>query len=155
MIESAGIICYRYNKKTLELELFIVHSTGNFPYWSFPKGQIEENEIPITAAIREFKEETGYDYNYSSKYPIPFISLGKVQQRKDKIVHGFAYSNPNIPARKCKSNMCEYPVGSGQLIYELDQFRWVNYNKTCCMINPAQLPLLYELKRILDMGTDV
>lgn len=155
MIQSAGIICYRYNKKTLELELFLVHSTGNFTYWSFPKGQLEDKETPIITAIREFKEETGYEFDYSIKRSQPFIFLGKVQQRKDKIVHGYAYHNPNIPANKCQSNMCEFPVGSGQLIYELDKFKWVNYNKACCMINPAQLPLLYELKRILDMGTDV
>jgi len=38
----------------------ICHSTGN-KHWDFPKGIAEEGEPHFAAAIRELKEETGYE----------------------------------------------------------------------------------------------
>ena len=52
------------------LELFLVHPGGPFwknkdiGSWSIPKGEIEENEDHLKAAIRETEEETGISINY-------------------------------------------------------------------------------------------
>jgi bis(5'-nucleosidyl)-tetraphosphatase len=32
-----------------------------FKYWDFPKGELESGEAPLTAALREAREETGLD----------------------------------------------------------------------------------------------
>ena len=52
---SSGGIVYKKTNKRFEI-LFILD-----PYdkWTFPKGQIEENETKIGAAAREVSEETG------------------------------------------------------------------------------------------------
>jgi predicted NUDIX family NTP pyrophosphohydrolase len=61
--KSAGILLYRF--KDLNLEIFLVHPGGPFwakkdsGAWSIPKGEFNDNEAPLEAAIREFKEETG------------------------------------------------------------------------------------------------
>ncbi len=54
---------YRIYKNALEV--FFVHPGGPFwknkdeKAWSIPKGEFDENENPLQAAIREFFEETG------------------------------------------------------------------------------------------------
>ena len=72
---SAGGIIYRENNDTVELLILKDHK-GN---WTFPKGLIEKNELPVQTAIREIKEEVGIDsikyiedisevkYNYTFK----------------------------------------------------------------------------------------
>ena len=35
-----------------------------FRYWDFPKGMMEPGETPMQAALREVKEETGFDISF-------------------------------------------------------------------------------------------
>jgi 8-oxo-dGTP pyrophosphatase MutT (NUDIX family) len=59
---SAGILPFRPRREGPEL--FLVHPGGPFwknkdeGAWSIPKGEIDPNEDPLTAARREFREET-------------------------------------------------------------------------------------------------
>ena len=60
---SAGLLMF---SETINgLKVFLVHPGGPFfsnkddGYWGIPKGLIEENEELLTAAKREFEEETG------------------------------------------------------------------------------------------------
>src|SRR6478752_4964155 len=61
---SAGILLYRIRDGAVEV--FLVHPGG--PYWarkddgawSIPKGEVQPGEDPLTAAKREFEEETGF-----------------------------------------------------------------------------------------------
>ena len=61
--KSAGILLYRFTKKILEV--LIVHPGGPFwakkdlGVWSIPKGELNEDESTLDAAIREFYEEMG------------------------------------------------------------------------------------------------
>ncbi|MEP7268309.1 MAG: NUDIX domain-containing protein, partial [Saprospiraceae bacterium] len=57
--KSAGILLYRRIKD--EIEFLLVHPGGPFwakkdlGVWSIPKGEFEEGEAPLDAAIREFE----------------------------------------------------------------------------------------------------
>ena len=61
--KSAGILPYR--SKDGRLEVLLVHPGGPFwakkdlGSWSIAKGEYEEGEDPLQAALREFLEETG------------------------------------------------------------------------------------------------
>ena len=55
---SAGIIPFRIEGKKRKYLLLLSRLTMS-QLWEFPKGQIEKGEDAPTAALREFKEETG------------------------------------------------------------------------------------------------
>lgn len=52
---SAGIITTR-NREDYRAYLLLKHANGG--HWSFPKGHLEEDEVPREAALRELAEET-------------------------------------------------------------------------------------------------
>ncbi len=52
---SAGFVVFR-KQAGKRLYLLLEHESGR---WDFPKGNIERGEIPLEAAERELKEETG------------------------------------------------------------------------------------------------
>ena len=64
---SAGILLYRMHGGGVEV--FLVHPGGPFwakkdnGSWSIPKGEYAEGEDSLTAAKREFHEETGFEVN--------------------------------------------------------------------------------------------
>ena len=151
MIHSAGFICYKYDE---ELLIFLVHSTGHKGIWSFPKGEGEFPETLLECALREFKEETSIDIDKFGLFKEEIctdtffnnpIYLGSIQQSKIKIVHAFAIEF-NIDPKQCKSNWCEFPIGTGKIIPELDDYKWVRYDEALRIINPKQIPLLLALK---------
>jgi bis(5'-nucleosidyl)-tetraphosphatase len=55
---SAGIIPFRIEGKKRKYLLLLSRLTVS-QLWEFPKGQIEKGEDATTAALREFREETG------------------------------------------------------------------------------------------------
>ena len=79
--QSAGLLLYRYKNI---LEVFLVHPGGPLwknkdeTAWSIPKGEFDENEDPLQAAIREFLEETGIPVSGE------FIELKPVIQKGGK-----------------------------------------------------------------------
>lgn len=148
MKHSAGIIYYRYDKNGC-VELFLVHSTGNFQYYSFPKGEVEDCDSVFETALREFEEETSHAP--ISKNIEDYISLGSVQQNANKIVHAYAIE-ADIDPSTCESNECEYPHESGIYIKELDEFKWLTYQEAYDIINPSQRPLLQKLLLTLSFG---
>ena len=145
--KSAGILLYRIvNKK---LEVFLVHPGGPFwakkdnGAWSIPKGEFEDDEEPLAAAKREFKEETGIEISGE------FIQLTSIKQKSGKIVYAWAVEGDIDPA-KIKSNdvEIEWPPRSGrqQTFPEIDKAEWFNYVEAQKKIISAQSPLIEELK---------
>ncbi len=88
-IQSAGILAYQFINQ--QLQVLLVHPGGPFfknkddGVWSIPKGQVKEKESLFETAKREFTEET----NLVSQEP--YIELGSIQTRKNKIVSIWAY----------------------------------------------------------------
>jgi len=149
MRRSAGILMYKYRAD--ELLVLLVHPGG--PYWakkdlgswSIPKGEYE-GEDPLTAAVREFQEETG------AQVQGPFLSLGEVTQSNRKTVSAWAAEGDFDPKR-LKSNLCEieWPPKSGrtQLIPEADRAEWFSLQDARVKILAGQRPFLDRLKSAL------
>ncbi len=113
---GAGLLAYR--RKKGNLEVFLAHYGGPFfvkkdlGAWSFPKGHVELGEELLTAARREFKEETGFDIPVDAQ----MIKIGEVS-RPGKVVHVWAFEG-DYDASKMVSNtsMLEWPPKSGKHI---------------------------------------
>ena len=150
MRRSAGILMYKYRER--ELLVLLVHPGG--PYWakkdlgswSIPKGEHDEGEDPLAAAVREFQEETG------GQVQGPFRSLGEVTQSNRKTVSAWAVEGDFDP-KMLKSNLCEieWPPKSGrrQLIPEVDRAAWFLLQEARRKLLSAQGPFLDRLELAL------
>jgi predicted NUDIX family NTP pyrophosphohydrolase len=147
---SAGIIVYRHRENWLEV--FLVHPGGPFwakkdlGAWSIPKGEFSEPEDPLTAAFREFQEETGLSLEG------PFEPLAPRKQPGGKIVHAWA-AEGDLDPRQIKSNtfLLEWQKGSGrQKEYpEIDRAEWFELAEARQRILPGQAGFLDELSELL------
>jgi predicted NUDIX family NTP pyrophosphohydrolase len=144
--QSAGILLYR---KTVQgLQVFLVHPGGPFfknkddGSWSIPKGEYLPDEDPLTAAKREFLEETGHEINGN------FVALNPIKQKGGKIVQAWAVEG-NIDPENIRSNTfeIEWPPRSGkkQTFDEIDRGGWFEMAIAKIKINPAQAALIDEL----------
>ena len=153
MRRSAGILMYKHGEQ--ELLVLLVHPGG--PYWakkdlgswSIPKGEHDEGEDPLAAAVREFQEETG------GQVEGPFRSLGQITQSNRKTVSAWAVERDFDP-KTLKSNLCEieWPPKSGrkQLIPEADRAEWFSLQDAQSKILAGQRPFLDRLESALKSG---
>src|SRR5258708_216736 len=123
--KSAGLLLFR--ETTGSLEVFLVHPGG--PYWakkddgawSIPKGEFGDDENPVDAARREFKEETGFT-------PVgDLIPLEPQRQPSGKVIYAWAMRG-NVDPAEIRSNTfsIEWPPKSGrqQEFPEIDRAAW-------------------------------
>ena len=147
---SAGLLMYR---NTPALEVLLVHPGGPFwankdeGVWTIPKGEIEEGEDTLAAAMREFHEETSFIAK------APFHALGTIRQGSGKLVSAWAFEGDCNPA-ELQSNSCqvEWPPRSKRLINipEIDRGAWFSLADAERKIRPAQTPLLAALVNHLN-----
>jgi predicted NUDIX family NTP pyrophosphohydrolase len=153
---SAGILCYRY--RGTGLEVFLVHPGGPFwinrdaEAWSIPKGLIEDQELPLAAARREFTEETGFEVQGE------FLELGELKQpSKKKIVHAWAIEK-DFDETQIKSNTfsLEWPRNSGIIrdYPEVDQGAWFTLDEAMHKMNKGQRGFLKRLQAKLGNQTN-
>ncbi|AFL89288.1 putative NTP pyrophosphohydrolase [Terriglobus roseus DSM 18391] len=147
---SAGLLMFRHRNG--ELEVFLVHPGG--PYWehkdrgawTVPKGQVEDGEGLLTAAQREFQEETRF-------LAAPrFLSLRSVRQKSGKTTFVWAFEGDCDPA-DLVSNTCSivWPPRSGQeiTIPEVDRGGWFSLADARPLIREEQRVLLQRLSGAL------
>lgn len=148
---SAGLLMYRRTEGTLEV--FLVHPGGPFwakrdaGVWSIPKGEFGPDEDPLTAARREFAEETGFDVTGD------FKALAPVRQSGGKVVHAFAVEGDCDPSLlRSNTFSMEWPPHSGrqQEFPEVDRAAWFTINQAHDKILKGQRPLLDQLETIID-----
>jgi predicted NUDIX family NTP pyrophosphohydrolase len=110
---SAGVL--PYGRQGNQLEVLLVHPGGPFwtkkdlASWSIAKGEYEEGEEPLNAALKEFFEETG-------RHPGgPFLQFAQRKQPGGKLVIAWAVETNWNPS-SLVSNMfsMEWPRGSGR-----------------------------------------
>lgn len=144
--KSAGILLYRTKNRIVEV--LLVHPGGPFwikkdaGAWTIPKGELNEGEEPVEAAIREMEEETGIILKGN------LLELTPVKQKAGKLVYAWANEQDVDPSR-IKSNEfeIEWPPKSGKKksFPEIDKAGWFDIKTAKEKINPGQLPLIEEL----------
>lgn len=149
---SAGLVPYRWVGR---LELLVAHPGGPFwarkheGAWSVVKGLVEDGEGHLTAAAREFEEETGW--------PLPanpeFIDLGEVRLKSGKVVRAWAFEadfdpdglEPGTFEMEWRGSIREFP--------EIDRVVWATAEEARNLLNPAQAPFVDRLLRALSDST--
>ncbi len=144
---SAGLLAFRWRRG--RLEVLLGHPGGPFwrgrdqGVWTIPKGGIDAPETALTAAIREFREETGFE-------PAgPFLPLGRITQRGGKVVEAWAFEGDYDPARAVSAEASvEWPPQSGRRLSvpELDRVAYFEPAEAGRVINAAQAELLDRLR---------
>ncbi len=145
---------YKYEGK--ELQVLLAHPGGPFwakkewASWSIPKGEFEETEEPLNAALREMTEETGL--TPSGK----FIELSPVKLKSGKIIYAFAVEGSADPSKHVSNNFdMEWPPKSGkkQSFPEVDRIEWFNVEEAMKRIIEGQKVIIEELSGLLDTDT--
>jgi predicted NUDIX family NTP pyrophosphohydrolase len=150
--QSAGLLMFR--KSANSIEIFLVHPGGPYwvkkdaGYWTLPKGEFEPDENPITAARREFQEETGFGAAG------PFLELGSVRQKSGKVVFAWAFEGDCDPALLV-SNTCEieWPPRSKKRISipEVDRGAWFSLSRAAEFVREEQRPFLDRLTQQITL----
>jgi len=149
--KTAGLLLYRIRGSAVEV--FLVHPGGPFwakkdeGAWSIPKGEFADDEQPLSAAKREFQEETGFSMEGN------FMALAPLKQRSGKLVYAWALEG-DCDAGAIKSNLfsMEWPPRSGkrQEYPEVDRASWFTLESAKRRIVPGQIAFLEELQQMLD-----
>lgn len=148
---SAGILAYKYVEK--ELNVMLAHPGGPFwakkdvASWSIPKGLLEKDEDAMSAARREFEEETG------CKIEKELTELGTIKQPSKKQITIYAVEM-DIDVEKVKSNFfeMEWPPKSGniQSFPENDKAEWFSIELARKKIFKGQIGFLDKLVELLE-----
>jgi predicted NUDIX family NTP pyrophosphohydrolase len=151
---SAGLLVYKYPND--KLKVLLVHPGGPFwakkdlGSWSIPKGEYTEDEEPLKAAYREFKEEIGQSPPKSKP-----IKLGTIKQPSGKHITAWAIKG-NIDTTKLKSNLFElkWPPKSEQIqkFPEVDRADWFDLETAQQKIFPGQKGFLVKLSKSLSFS---
>ena len=139
-----------FRRKANGVEVFLVHPGGPMwarkdeGAWTIPKGEYSDDEEPLMAAQREFREETGFEARGE------FLDLGTVKQMGGKLVIAWAVEGDCDPA-KLTSNLCsiEWPPRSGKMIEipEVDRGAWFSLAAARTAILKSQQPFLDVFER--------
>ncbi|BBG65767.1 MutT-like protein [Hydrogenimonas sp.] len=147
MKRSFGILPYKVEEG---LKLYLVHMGG--PYWkkrkrswSIVKGEPEEGEEPLSAAVREFFEETG------QKIEGNFIPLGTVKTPFKTVTVWAVEAEPDT---KISSNSftIEWPPHSGikKEFPEVDRAGWFSPEDAEKIVVKSQIPIIERVKNLLQ-----
>ena len=151
---SAGILLYR--RRAALVEVLLVHPGG--PFWSkkddggwfLPKGELEADEDPLTAALREFREELGAAPPTGQP-----LSLGSVKNKSGKLICAWALEGDFEPSTLHSNTFSvEWPPRSGKLrdFPEVDRAAFFSFEVGAIKIHSAELPFLGRLESALSLA---
>lgn len=132
------------------LEVFLVHPGGPFwknkdvGAWSIPKGEYGEDEDALTAAKREFQEETGFEARGE------FLPLGEIAQPSGKLIKAWAVEGDCSPERISSNTFSmEWPPKSGrqQQFPEVDRAGWFSLSEARKRIVRGQAAFLERVAK--------
>jgi predicted NUDIX family NTP pyrophosphohydrolase len=148
---SAGLLMHRLQDG--QPQVLLVHPGGPFfkrkddGAWTIPKGEVEQDENLLAAALREFEEETGV------KPAEPFTALTSVKQKSGKIVHAWSFAGDCDPTTIVSNTFSlEWPPKSGRMMEfpEIDRAAFFDFATARRKINLAQASWINELESALE-----
>jgi predicted NUDIX family NTP pyrophosphohydrolase len=149
MKKTAGIVVFRRCKTNIEI--FLVHPGGPFwthkddHAWSVPKGEFTDEDA-LTAARREFREETGQPVEGD------FIGLPPLKAQ-GKIFYLYAVESSTPDPDNIQSNTfeLEWPPKSGlkQEFPEVDRAAWVPLEQAQRKLHKNQQFLVQQLAQLI------
>jgi predicted NUDIX family NTP pyrophosphohydrolase len=144
---SAGLVVFR--ERAGLLEILLGHMGGPFwarkdeGAWSIPKGELQDGEQPLAAALREFEEELGHAPPLGR-----LLELGEIRQKGGKVVVAFAVEGDFDPAQLRPGTFeLQWPPRSGRLqaFPEVDRLAWFDVETARRKIVQGQIALLDRL----------
>jgi predicted NUDIX family NTP pyrophosphohydrolase len=156
-VRSAGVLLWRRAPGGVP-EVLLGHMGGPFwarkdvGAWSVPKGEYDDTEPPVEAALREFAEELGL------AVPVPterLVPLGEVIQRSGKRLTVWAAEGDLDPAAVVPGTFTlEWPPRSGRTAEfpELDRVAWWTVDDARGHIVAGQRPFVDRLVAIVAAG---
>ena len=155
--KSAGLLLYRERPDKSLIEILLVHPGGPFwrnkddGAWTIPKGEFADDEDPLAAAKREFREETGNSAPESNSFAANYIALKPIKQSSAKMVYAWAVrSDFDVATLRSNEFEMEWPPKSGRLqkFPEIDRAEWFTVEIARQKMLKGQLPLLQQLLQI-------
>jgi predicted NUDIX family NTP pyrophosphohydrolase len=148
---SAGVLLHRQGPQGTEV--LLAHPGG--PYyvkkddgvWTVPKGELEGDEDPLAAAVREFTEEMGSPPPHGELVP-----LGEARQSSGKLNLAWALEGEfDVAGVRSNTFGMEWPPRSGRIVQveEIDRAEWFDLPAARVKIRKAQLPFLDRLEQQL------
>jgi predicted NUDIX family NTP pyrophosphohydrolase len=137
-----------FRKSPSSLQVLLVHPGGPFwknkdlGAWSIPKGEYTEGEEPLSAAKREFTEETRIQIDGD------FLPLGTFKQSSGKTITAWALEGDcSVAAIRSNTFSMEWPPKSGrqQEFPEIDRAEWFDVAEAKRRILKGQSAILDRL----------
>lgn len=152
-VRSAGILLWRRRDDTVEV--LLAHMGGPFwvnkeeAAWSIPKGEYDETEEPLVAAMREFAEELGMPPPLGADQ---LTQLGaELRQPSGKRLIVYAGEGELDPADVVPGMFTmEWPPRSGRTAEfpEIDRVFWWQLTEAETKLVRGQVPFLARLARL-------
>ena len=148
---SAGLVAFRRDKSAIEV--LLAHPGGPFwakkddGAWTIPKGLVEPGDNLLSAARREFTEET----NLTAEGDV--FALTPVNQKSGKVVHAFAFeADFRLETFASNTFEMEWPPRSGRKksFPEIDRIAYFPLPIAMRKIIAYQQPLLREIEQRLS-----
>lgn len=149
---SAGLLMYR--RCEAGWEFLLAHPGGPFfarkddGAWSIPKGLVDPGEDLLSAARREFVEETSF-----SAAGERYLALGHIVQAGRKVVHAWAFEGDCEPTQlRSNTFSLEWPPRSGvhREVPEIDRVAFFGPDLARAKLNPAQAAFIDRALSLLN-----
>jgi len=133
---SAGVVVVRQSAEGWRFLLLRA-----FTHWDFPKGMVEAGEEPLTAAIREVREESAItDLEFA---------WGDVCTHTGPYSHG---KTARYHVARTGTIEVMLPINPDLGRAEHSEFRWVDYDEAMQLVSPRVRPVVKWAAQVMNLG---